>query len=358
MKPIGKDVFQGWDTGLPAICGQFQLDLSSLLDGELGEVAGARAMLHLETCDGCREFFEDTRSCLKLHRDMNDPDRLMARLSMLTGTDFDEQAKQIELVHQLATIFYQLGKAYVLAALDPGYRTRVFEEAVPLESTRVHGHGFVEDVLGDGDERLGGVDWRHARSMLNGRLAQIDTPLEKGRRLLQEAVEADPSHEEAQLYLAFVLTREGKRLKAAEEYRRIFRTAIDETNRAHACVQLGILHAAEESYREAIACFRWVTMTGLAEREPRFFFVRFNIGMDWAHLGRADRSVRAFRDLLDRHPERVSDVIDMFERSPQLRETIESDPDFARALVATCPELFAPHAADEMEPGSGQAADD
>ncbi len=339
MKP--QEAFQGWESDeLPEICGQFQVDLSCLVDGELDEVSATRAMFHLEVCDSCNSFFQDTRDCLRMHRDVVDPERLMARVAMLTGTDFQEEAESIASVSQLATIFYKLGKAYILMAIDPDWRTRVFEKAVPVEPTQSNGRRFVDEVLEKGGGRLGGVDWQEARHWLNGRLAEIESPLEKGRRLLNEALEADPSHEEARIYLAFLHRKEGKTLKAAEQYRRVFRMAIEESNRGHAAVQLGLLHASQEDYRKAIACFRWVTASGLAERDERFFFVRFNIGMDYAFLGDGERSVAAFRDLLDRHPGRLDEVVDLFARSDRLRESIDTEPEFANHLLTTCPELF------------------
>src|SRR5438067_2248693 len=124
---------------------------------------------------------------------------------------------------------------------------------------------LVDGVLMNGKERAGGLDWQRARAMLNGKLERIESPLEKGRRLLEEAIATDPSHEEAQLYMAFLHGHEGKRLTAAEEYRRIFNTAIHEANRGHAAIQLGRLHSSERNYRKAIACWRWVTMSGLAD---------------------------------------------------------------------------------------------
>src|SRR6185436_3448036 len=95
---------QWWNEGLADICEPFQLDLSCLVDGELDEPAAARAMLHLEECTTCRTFFDDTRQCLSLHLDSADPDRLIARISTLTGADFRQEAEAIEQVHRLATI--------------------------------------------------------------------------------------------------------------------------------------------------------------------------------------------------------------------------------------------------------------
>src|SRR5262249_44433479 len=218
------------------------------------------------------------------------------------------------------------------------------------------GRGFVDGVVMDGKGGAGGLDWKRARSMLNGKLERIQSPLEKGRRLLEEAIATDPSNEEAQLYLAFLHAHEGKRLVAAEEYRRIFETAVDEQNRGHAAVQLGRLHSTEESYGKAITLWRWVTVSGLADRDERFFVARFNLGMVYALLRNRNRSLAYFRELLDRHPSKVGEVADLFQRSRKLREAIDSQDGFGEALLRTCPELFeVPGNAPDPAPGSGEA---
>jgi len=334
--------FEAWKEGLSAVCESFQLDLSCLVDSELDSDAAGRAMVHMEACSACRGFFEDTRAQIRLHKDASDPDRLFARVAMLMGSsELDaDTAESIDLVHRLATIFYQLGKAYVLAAVDADYRERVFEAAVPVAAAQTRGRGFVDGVMMNGQEHAGGLDWQRARSMLNGRLEKIESPLEKGRRLLEEAIATDPSSEEAQLYLAFLHAHEGKRLQAADEYRRIFETALDDRNRGHAAIQLGRLHSAEKSYAKAITLWRWVTISGLADADERFFVVRFNLGMVYALMGNRTRSLGYFRELLDRHPGRAAEVASLFHRSSGLRASIDSQTGFAEALLRTCPELF------------------
>jgi tetratricopeptide (TPR) repeat protein len=323
-----------------AACPNFQVDLSALIDGEIDETAAGRAMVHMEACTCCRGFFEDVRSQVRLHKDVAAPDRLFARVAMLTGAEISAAVEGIDLVHRLATVFYQLGKAYILASIDPGYRERVFETAVAVVDVQTRGRGFVDGVLLDGKSRVGGLDWKRARAMLNGKLEKIEVPLEKGRRLLEEAISTDPSHEEAQLYLAFLHGHEGKRLTAAEEYRRIFQTAVEPANRGHAAIQLGRLHSSEKNYRKAIACWRWVTMSGLADEDDRFFVARFNLGMVYALTRNRTRSLGYFRALLDRHTDRAAEVAELFSRSPRLREAIDAQPGFAEALVAAVPELF------------------
>jgi tetratricopeptide (TPR) repeat protein len=339
--------FETWKDGLSTICEGFQMDLSCLLDSELGSEAAGRAMMHMEACSACREFFEDTRIQVRLHKDTSDPDRIFARVAMLTGRGAPdaEAIEGLDLVHRLATIFYQLGKAYVLAAIDPDYRERVFEAAVSVDATQARGRGFIDGVVMNGKEEAGGLDWKRARSMLNGKLERIQSPIEKGRRLLEESIATDPSNEEAQLYLAFLHAHEGRRLVAAEEYRQIFETAVGEQNRGHAAIQLGRLHSAEMDYPKAIVLWRWVTICGLADRDDRFFVARFNLGMVYALMRNRPRSLAYFRELIDRHPGRSAEVADLFRRSQGLRDAIDSQTGFAEALVRTCPELFAAPAA-------------
>ena len=329
---------------------EFLQDLSCMFDGELDELAAGRAMLHIEECGSCRSFFEDIRDQVRAHRDMGSPDELFAHVALLraqdavstpyVGADFTENVESIELINRLATVFYQLGKAYALSAIDPDYRTKVFEAVVAVDSTKTAGRGFVDGVLTGGKGHLGGIDWSEARHSLNGRLERIEDPLEKAHRLLGECLDADPSHEEARLYLAFLHAHEGKTLRAAQEYKEVFDTAIDDRNRGHAAMQLGNLHGREADYKKALACYRWITISGLDKVDDRFFGARFNTGKCWAMLGDKKRSLQTFRDLLDTHPDRATEVARYLADASSLREQIDLIPGFPEELMALCPELF------------------
>jgi tetratricopeptide (TPR) repeat protein len=337
-----------WVDDLADVCVPFQVDLSCLIDGELDDVAARRAIAHLEGCASCREFFDDARRQVRAHRELADPSRLLDKVTALLGSASSE-VERIEPVERLVTVFYKLGKAYVLSSLESTARVHVFEKAVQVGTFQAQGRGFVDGVLERGRADLAGLDWTGARGMLNGKLERIADPLDKGRRLLEEALAIDPSHEEARFYVSYADKLEGKILRAAQGFRQLFRTAIDPVNRAHAAVQLGKLHADQGDHARAIACYRWVRMNGLADEDERFFVVRFNIGINYAHLRERARALAAFRELLDRHPRRAREIAELFERSPATRSVIDSQSGFAEALLQACPELFDVEA-DESNP--------
>jgi hypothetical protein len=92
-----------------------------------------------------------------------------------------------------------------------------------------------------------------------------------------------------------------------------------------------------------------VTITGLADRDDRFWFARFNLGQVYARKKRPERALAYFRELLDKHAGRVAEVAEAFARSPKLRETIDSQEGFAEALLRRCPELFDREASTQAE---------
>jgi len=330
-----------WTEVTPEICLDFQADLSALVDGELDPGHGVRAIAHLEVCSGCHDFFDDIRQMARAHRDIADPDALLTRFSALTGKELFAKAEAFELSSRLATVFYQLGKAYVLAATDEHYRNEVFEPAVRVERAKTRGRGFVDGVIASGRGVETDVDWEQARHNLNGRLTKLEDPLEKGKRLLEEALAVDPELSEARLYRALVHSHEGRRMRAAEDLRHVFDTAMDEVNRGHAAMQLGKLYGAEGDHRRALVCFRWVTMSGLAELEPRFALAHHNRAICQVWLGHADRALASLRQLLDEFPELTERVAEMLAGStPKLQARMTALPGFAEGLIETCPELF------------------
>jgi len=336
-----------WGKGLTEQQLALQADLSCLVDGELDEPAAARAMVALEESPECQEFFDDLRRFARLHRDMSDPERFEARVVMLGSREIAQAAEEVDLAHRLATIFYQLGKAYTLAAFDrEGFAERVFESAVPVAEAKTRGRGFVDGIASSG--RGGeGVDWTGARHLLNGRLERIEGPLEKGRRLLEQAVEVDPSHEEARIYLAYIFSSEGKSLRAADLYHDVFDTGIDVANRGHAAMQLGRMRHREGDLRGALRFWRWMSMAGLEQVDGRFSLVHFNIGLAQLQAGREDVALGSFRRLVDgclAAETPLAEVASLFLENDDARRLLEASEGFVPRLARTIPEVFQSYA--------------
>ena len=352
--PQNEDWMDGLTEGQLAL----QYDLSCLVDNELDDAAAAQALVRIENDEECFAFFEDIKRCARLHRDVMDPERISARFAMLAGESEGGGAEAKERARRLASIFYQLGKAYVLSSVDfEKFREQVFDKAVPIHSTKTMGRGFVDGVLSSGKmdaEPAGAGRWAEARHMLNGRLERIQDPIQKGIKLLEQALEIEDDHEEARIYLAFVHGLQGRNLRAERLYKEVFDTAVNPDNRGHAAMQIGLLYTQEGDHRRAAHYYRWVTLSGLAPSEPRFWPAYFNLGVAAIGMGRAQRGLLWFRELLDRYPDRAPEVASMALESPTLRRTVDGDPDFAARFEQTCPELFSHGSAQSDDAGADQ----
>ncbi len=360
------DFFDAETSGTP-LCEGFQADLSRLADGELPDEPAARCMAHLETCSGCRDFFDHVRAQVRMHRSVAGaqhvsaeglPEGLVERCDQLTGRapGLGAAFEARQWVHRLANIFYQLGKAYTLSVIDPRWRQRVFEPAVAVECERAAGRGFVDGVVersGQNASRSGpgGFDWSQKRHLLNGTLERIVEPQEKARRLLEECLSVEEDHEHALIYLAMLDVHGGKVLSAERRLRTVFETAIDPGSRGHAAMQLGCMLVREEDFRAALPWFRWITVCRMADEDARFAVAYFNVGLCYAHLERPEPALSAFRAYLDRHPGLAGQLAQAFQESPGLRAAIDRQPGFSWRLLETCPELFAPVQTNTEEDG-------
>jgi tetratricopeptide (TPR) repeat protein len=335
-------------------CELLQYDLSQMVDGELQEEPAARTLERLEALPDCRDFFENIVAQVSAHRDVADPEQLVERYRELTGGRIPGDLETRQLVHRLASIFYQVGKAYALSAFDPDWRQRVFERAVSVEAARSQGRGFIDGIAArqssEEGARFGQIEWHKKRHLLNGLLERIERPADKAKRMLEECLKVEPDYDPAHLYLGFLDQKAGLRLRAAKRFRYVFDEAVDPGNRGHAAMQLGKLYVAEGEFRTALTWFRWVGISGLAHLDERFFPAMFNIGLCYVHLGRGERALATFRQMLDRHPGRRTDLANFFARSPKLRSAIDAQPDLGAAFLARCPELFV---RPESSPNSG-----
>jgi tetratricopeptide (TPR) repeat protein len=323
------------------LCIPFQVDLSCMVDREL-EDGGAvrRAVVHLEVCARCRRFFEAIEGQVRLHRELADPDRLLGGIAAAGGADLFARFALRESLRRLAAVLYRLGKAYLLLAVDRNYLLEVFEEPVTPTDFKSEGYRWVSlqverEIFGRRES------WTRAKHLLNGKLDSVPDNLAKARALLEESLVVRPNFAEPRLYLGFHRQVSGDLDGAEIEYRRVFRTARKLANRVHAAVQLGMVHHDRGDYRRAVACYRWVRASGVLERDDRFFFVYYNLGLVYARLGNLEAAVEAFRALRREHPDRLERVRSYLEKAQEFRDLLAERPEFRRRLEGVCGEIFA-----------------
>jgi hypothetical protein len=85
----------------------------------------------------------------------------------------------------------------------------------------------------------------------------------------------------------------------------------------------------------------------------------FDVGLYYALLGDDRRALESFRTLLDRHPDRLPELLELFSQEEALRAVLETRPKLARALAVGCPELFeAGSSGGKPAGGSGGSGDE
>jgi len=305
------------------LCAAFQRDLSALFDCELPEDAARRTMAHMEACEDCAEFFQAIRLQALAHKDLAVPGSLAQRLRRLRGEDLFEGMTDSEIVRRLATALYQLGKAYVLAATDEEYSIQVAEEPVEIDSFE---SGEAAEAVTAAEET--GACATPASTLEN----KSDDRLAHGRRLLDEALSLKPKFAEARLYLGFTCQAQDDTKGAAEAYRQVFLRTDRLINRAHAAIQLGMLHDHAAEHAEALRFYRWVVAAGLVARRPEFSFVLHNIVVEHISMGNLSAAAALLGRIREERPQLWEQSRTWLRAAPELLGRLKAD--------AACRQLF------------------
>ncbi len=320
-------------------CRPIQLDLSCMMDGELGPAAVRRVLVHMEVCPKCREFFNQLRRQVKAHQDpWGFMERGIGRSSSTRGpVRSGGKEKQLH----LAQIFYELGKAYVLLSVSPGFRREVAVEPVPVPDQEDPGAELVERFVGGAVRRReGGRRWVMAQALLEERLESPEGNLAKGTQLLEEALDIMPRFFEARIYLGHAKNLGGDLEGSCEEFRRVLRASRSLPIRGFALENLGNVYLQMGCFEDAARCFRRVVYGEVLSKEPRFFTSWFNLGLAYALMGRFEESKECFRELYDGFPEKRKSVGEMFAGHRALGRVLEENPRFAGELRRAFPEFF------------------
>lgn len=275
-------------------CLQIQADLSAMLDGELDASSVRRVMVHSDVCESCRSFLQGIRTQAQAHRSLG---------GVLHGKDDSPRTRQLreQLIDnrkQLARILYELGRGFVLMYTSPGFSRIVAKEPVPIPDMCRRGRNLLDEVqrlhtgrsVRDGDQVKFGEDWVVAADLFEGgKLNDPKSNLEKGKRLLRDALGLRPDYHEARIYLGHAHHVGGERTQACAEFRAVLDGSTDVVIRAYALENLGNVHLESGDLEGAIPCFQGLVESGAVQLQARFFTSYFNLALAYGLLERFDQ---------------------------------------------------------------------
>ncbi len=317
------------NTGL--LCSSFQVSLSALLDGEIGEGHARQSLSHLEHCAACTDFFQAIRLQALAHKDLAIPGSLAEQIRRMHNEDLNGLTDK-EVVRRMALTLFELGKAYILLANDDSYRLEVSEIPVKLDHKE----------LSQAAELAAATEETGAKHIDDDLFADRDEDfLKQGRRFLNEALALKPKYAEARLYSGFLHQLMEESEAAAAEYREVFLRTDRQTNRAHAAIQLGQLYDHLELHQEALRMYRWVLASGVVARRPKFAFVLINIAVEHLALGNVNAACAVLGRLRMAYPDHWPQAVELFGQSPELLAKLGENVDFRRQMDDLEPTFFA-----------------
>ncbi len=340
-------------------CTDFEKDINLFVDHELAAPGMPRLTAHLRECDSCRSYVDDLREMAELHRvaaadapasaedavrELVDRHALFAGITRRLLQDKSEE---------LSRLFYELGKAYVLAGNQASLGRR-FQKVNPVSraveirvtadrARRVAREGEALAAAAPVESR---GDFRHGSLFGRSRkLFDAPTPgagaCASGLRCLTAALALRPELDEARLYLGLHYLLVGRLDRAGTEFRRVYRSGKDPVHRLMALQYLGNVHSTRFEHQRAIECYEQVAAEDSRSSEPRFYTALVNLGMDCAKLGQKERSARHFAELVERFPSHLDQSRQLLSQAKDFTALLQRDAHLRESLHRNAPALFA-----------------
>jgi tetratricopeptide (TPR) repeat protein len=255
----------------------------------------------------------------------------------------------------LARLFYELGKAYVLAgnrALNVKKRQSVAAASRPrpVRGAEADARRVMREVedLSAANARsqappTGSALLLRRSKQLFGTSRRESGVLTRARRFLEEALALDPALDEARLYLGFQHAVVGRPDRARLQFRKVYLQGRRPVHRLMAVQSLGKLHAETGDYRRAIDCYEEVVQSDHARDggEPGLFPSFLNLAVNYAKAGLAEKAIAQFAGLVRRFPERREQIRGLLARKTGFQALLAQDTSLKQDLVARAPALFA-----------------
>ncbi|MHC5212917.1 MAG: tetratricopeptide repeat protein [Planctomycetota bacterium] len=337
-------------------CVAFERDINLFVDHELPEGDSPKLVAHLESCAHCHDYMDDLRELASVHREVGDEaDAALAALvdrhelfASITRTLVGDKRDE------LARLFYELGKAYVLkgneaAARTPTRSVLTVSRPVDIRTTTERGRRLAREGAAlceanartEGDVRVSASLFQRSRRLFSSSARAGSGAFANGHRLLQEALALRPDFDEARLYLGFHHLVTGRHDRARIEFRRVYRDGKDPVHKMMALQFLGNVYSTLGDYQRAIECYQEVVASGLMESEPRLFTALVNLAVNCAKAGLPSRCVELFTDLVTRFPAKVAQARVLLSRKDGFAALLQREADLHETLRHRVPALFA-----------------
>lgn len=334
-------------------CRDFVDDISAFVDGELESSSVGRLTDHVQGCSGCHQAVDTLRHLSGLHRhaaavadeQLVESVDATGLLAGITGNLLEEKQQG------LAKLFYELGKAYVIAGnkeLSERERASLehFTQPREIRGTESRARNLLreaEDLAAMSPGAAGGTPslFRRSRQLFARARTARSGALERGRRFLEEALAVDTRLDEARLYLGFMYSLVGRPDRARVLFRRVHTRGRTAVLRLMALQSLGLVYDNVGDYRQAAQCFAEVVASDEALGEAGLFPSFVNLPVSCAKAGLDDQSVEHFECLAERFPQRIDQIRGLLSRKRYFAATLESNGVLRDDLRRRVPALFA-----------------
>ena len=333
-------------------CLQIQMDLSAMLDGELDSASIRRVMVHSDVCECCKAFLGGIRAQLVAHQTLAP---VIAGTRTTAATRLTRQL--CENRDQLAKIFYELGRGFVLMGVSPDFTRLVEREPVPIPDVFMRGRNLLDEVQRSiqqsiqrsmgGDERPAltnvplGTEWVRAQSLFqSGHLGTPQENLVKGKKLLAESLMLRPDFHQARIYLGHAHQVAGECDQARREFSLVLEQSTDPMMRIFALLHLGSAFIEDHQEARAIPHLLELVQSKIDPRHEMVFATIFNLALAHGRLGQLAEAQKWFTRLYAEFPHKRRVVGQWLKQQTLLATALAQQPGLPEHFAAAFPGWF------------------
>lgn len=242
---------------------------------------------------------------------------------------------------QLARIFYELGRGFVLMGISPNFSRVVQREPVPIPDMFQRGRNLLDEVARIAGHAAVPSEWIRARELFGDDWRRSPAQnLQKGTELLHEALLLDPDFHEARIYLGHAHHMAGDRQRAIAEFRTVLERAPDVDARGFALLNLGNIRLEDGDLDEAERLFLALVDSGAIQQTPQFGLIYFNLALAYGMQERFDECRRWLERLYSELPHKRRMIADEFRSREDFVASLSRHPGVYESLARSFPCWF------------------